>query len=152
MRFAGSENFTVKYHPDFPRVRIKESVPCHTVTVEQLESLGLVTPPEPMPEPLTLFRASSSKSQPPRIWSSYRQALERAPLARNHRGRDRSMADVTWCMTAIDLGFSAEAVAERLLEESEKPRIKGRGYARQTARDAQSEVEKNRQGQGWGRA
>jgi hypothetical protein len=51
-------------------------------------------------------------------------------------------------MTAIDCGFGAEATAERLLEESEKARIKGRGYARQTARNAQSEVEKNRQGRG----
>jgi hypothetical protein len=55
-------------------------------------------------------------------------------------------------MTAIDCGFSAEAVAERLLEESEKARIKGRGYVRQTDRNAQSDVEKNRQGQGRGRA
>jgi hypothetical protein len=62
------------------------------------------------------------------------------------------MADFTWCMTAIDCGFSAEAAAERLLEESEKARVKRRNSARQTARNAQSEVEKNRQGQGWGRA
>jgi hypothetical protein len=52
----------VKYHPDFPRVRIKEFVRGNTVTVDQLESLRLVAPPEPMPEPLTPFRASSSKS------------------------------------------------------------------------------------------
>jgi hypothetical protein len=58
------------------------------------------------------------------------------------------MADFIWCMTAIDWGVSAEAVAERFLEESEKARIKGRGYAIQTARNAQSEVKKNRQGQG----
>jgi hypothetical protein len=50
------------------------------------------------------------------------------------------------------LGFSAEATAERLLEENEKARIKDRNYARQTARNAQREVEKNRQGQGRSRA
>jgi hypothetical protein len=58
------------------------------------------------------------------------------------------MEDFTWCMRVIDWGFSAEAVAERFLEECEKARIKGRGYARQTARNAQSDVEKNRQGRG----
>ena len=132
VRLAGSENFNPKYHPNFPRVAIKESVPGRTVTAEQLESMGLVAPPEPMPEPLTPFRASSSKSRPPRTWSSFQHSLERAPPAKNHKGRDRSTADFTWCMAAIDWGFSAEATAVRLMEESEKARINGRDYARQT--------------------
>jgi hypothetical protein len=55
-------------------------------------------------------------------------------------------------MTAIDWGFSIEAAAEKLMEESAKAREKGKDYALQTARNARLEVEKNRGGQGRGRA
>ena len=108
-----------------------------------------MSPPEPVPEPLIPFRASRKNSL---TWPSYQQTLERAPAAKNHKGRDRSMADFVWCMTAIDWGFSAEATAERLLQESHKARDKGRDYALQTALNARTEVEKNRRGQGRGRA
>jgi RepB DNA-primase from phage plasmid len=150
VRLAGSENFKLKYHPDFPRVAIVESVPGRTVTAEQLESLGLVGAPEPAKEPLLPFRASRNKRL--RTWPSYQQPLEGAPAARNHKGRDRSMADFVWCMTAIDWGFSIEATAEKLLEESAKAHDKGRDYALQTARNAYRKVEKNRAGQGRSRA
>lgn len=151
VRLAGTENFKLRYHPDFPRVAIVEAVPGRTVTAEQLESLGLVAAaPEPVNEPLPPFRASRNNRL--RSWPSYQRALERAPPARNHKGRDRSMADFVWCMTAIDWGFSIEGTAEKLLEESAKARDKGRDYALQTARNAHTEVEKNRAGQGYSRA
>jgi hypothetical protein len=151
VRLAGTENFKVKYHPEFPRVAIVEAVPGRTVTSEQLESLGLVAPPEPAKEPLLPFRAS--RGGRPQNWPSYQRCLDRAPAARHHKGNDRSMADFVWCMTAIDWGgFSIEATAEKLMEESAKAREKGKDYALQTARNARVEVEKNRGGQGRGRA
>jgi hypothetical protein len=96
--------------------------------------------------PLIPFRVSSSRQ--PREWPNYQHSLERAPAARSHTGPDRSMADFVWCMTAIDWGFGVEATAERLFEENSKARDKGRDYALQTARNAHTEVEKNRAGQG----
>jgi hypothetical protein len=61
------------------------------------------------------------------------------------------MADFVWCMTAIDWGFGIEATAEKLMEESGKGREKGRDYALLTARNAATEVEKNRGRQGRGK-
>jgi len=156
VRLAGSENFKVKYYPDFPRVAIVEAVPGRMVTTQQLEGQGLVASPEPVPEALppterhSPFRASRNRRQD--TWPSYEVALHRAPAATNHQGPDRSMADFVWCMTAIDWGFSVEATADKLLEESAKARDKGKDYALVTARNAAAAVEKNRAGQGYLRA
>jgi hypothetical protein len=150
VRLAGSENFKLKYHPDFPRVAIVKAVPGRVVTADQLESLGLVSLPEPAKEPLPPFRAS--RRGRPETWPSYQRCLDGAPAARHHKGPDRSMADFVFCMTAIDWGFGIEATAEKLLEESGRAREKGRDYALVTARNARHEVEKNRGGQGRSRA
>lgn len=147
VRLAGTENFKLKYHPDFPKVAIAEAVPGRVMTAEQLDALGLVSPPEPC----VAFRGSSGKGRP-EIWPSYRVSLDGAPLARHHKGHDRSLADFTWCMTAIDWGHGIEATAERLLLESIRAHQKGRDYALLTARNARREVEKNRGGQGRSRA
>lgn len=149
-RVAGTANYKRKYEPDFPTVRILEATPGRTVTKEQLESLGLVAPPEPARElPAAPFRASRrGRAQ---VWPSYQRCVDGAPGARHHKGNDRSLADFVWCMTAIDWGFSIEATAEKLMEESGKAREKGRDYALLTARNAATTVEKNRGGQGWGR-
>jgi RepB DNA-primase from phage plasmid len=150
VRLAGTENFKIKYDPDFPRVTIVECCPGRMVTKDQLERLGMLSPPDPVKPPLIPFRASGSRQS--KEWPSYQRALERAPAARNHKGPDRSMADFVWCMTSIDWGFGVEATAEKLLEESGKARDRGRDYALQTARNAFTEVEKNRAGQGRNRA
>jgi hypothetical protein len=47
-RLAGTENFKRKYVPDFPVVSIVETHPGRVVTTGQLETLGLVAPPEPV--------------------------------------------------------------------------------------------------------
>jgi hypothetical protein len=146
VRLAGTENFKVKYHPNFPRVAIVEAVPGRTVTTDQLENIGLVSPPEPPMEPLPPFRASPKGR--PETWPSYQVSLAGAPPARSHEGPDRSLADFTWCMTAIDWGFGIEATAERLMQESARAYREGRDYALLTARNARLEVEKNRAGQG----
>lgn len=74
------------------------------------------------------------------------------PPPGHHDGRDRSLTDFVWCMTAIDWGFGVEATADRLWEESGRAREKGHDYALLTARNAHLEVEKNRGGQGRSRA
>jgi hypothetical protein len=47
-------------------------------------------------------------------------------------------------MTAISWGFSVDAVAERLMEESSKARANGKGYAELTARNAAQAVMRRR--------
>jgi hypothetical protein len=54
-------------------------------------------------------------------------------------------------MTAIDWGFSVEATADKLMEESAKARDKGNDYALVTARNAEAAVERNRSRGGQGR-
>ena len=66
----------------------------------------------------------------------------RAPLAHNSDQKDVRRADFTWCMTAIDWGWSVEDTAERLLEESDKTRENGPAYALLTARKAAAAVER----------
>ena len=58
----------------------------------------------------------------------------------------------TWCMTAIDWGWSIEETARKLLEVSEKARecvqLKDEGYPLMTAQNAAAEVERNDQKRG----
>lgn len=149
-RLAGTANYKRKYEPDFPTVGILEATPGRTVTKEQLESLGLVAPYEPASETYVApFRASRRGRV--QVWPSYQRCVDGAPAARHHKGNDRSRADFVWCMTAIDWGFGIEATAEKLMAESGKAQEKGRDYALLTARNAATEVKKNRGGQGRGR-
>jgi hypothetical protein len=48
-RVAGTLNYKRKYEPDFPTVTIQSSAPGRMITPDQLESLGLVAAPEPVP-------------------------------------------------------------------------------------------------------
>jgi len=138
-RIAGSLNFKDKYAPQFPRVAIRAARAGHRTTPAELETLGLVAPPEefaPLPPP----RVSSSNRQ----WPSYAQALDGAPPDSEGQGPDRSRADFVWCMTAITWGFDVDATAERLLEESSKARAAGKGYAAMTVRNAARAVGRRR--------
>ncbi|MGA7315942.1 MAG: hypothetical protein WBX22_18440 [Silvibacterium sp.] len=63
-------------------------------------------------------------------------------------GPDRSMADFTWCMTAIDWGWSIEEAARKLPEVSERSRqrvqqLRDKGYPLITAQNAAAEVARN---------
>lgn len=153
VRLAGTQNFKVKYYLDFPTVAIVEGVPGRIVTTQQLEGQGLVAPAEPAPtappkEPSLPFRVSRNRR--PEIWPSYQRSLDDAPPAKSHPGPDRSHADFVWCMTAIDWGFGVEATADKLMQESARARLKGRGYALVTARNAETAVEHNRSREGQG--
>jgi hypothetical protein len=137
-RVAGSLNFKDKYAPDFPRVMIRAARPGHRTTAAELERLGLVAAPEPLP-PLPPARLAGG-----RVWPSYERALERAPLDSEGQGPDRSRADFAWCMTAIAWGFGIDATAERLIQESSKARTNGKRYAETTARNAALAVRRRR--------
>jgi hypothetical protein len=64
------------------------------------------------------------------------------------------MADFSWCMTAIDWGWSIEDTAVKLVEVSEKARdrvrLKDEGYALITAQNAAAAVERNDRKRGRG--
>lgn len=55
---------------------------------------------------------------------------------------DISRADFTWCRTAIEWGWSAEATASRLMELSSKAKENGEAYAVLTATNAARSVDR----------
>jgi RepB DNA-primase from phage plasmid len=151
-RVAGTTNYKRKYEPDFPMVRISAATPGRFVTKEQVEAMGLVAAPEPEIAPVFASRAQQGKSGQQRtrrekVWPDYARSLAGAPASLQGSGPDRSMADFTWCMTAIDWGWSIEDTAAKLVEVSEKARerarLKDEGYALITAQNAAAAVERN---------
>ena len=144
-KIAGSLNVKTRYAPDYPRVAIRAAQLGRTITIEELERLGLVAPAEqfaPVSPPRTSTPAFSGTTDK---WPSYAMSLDKAPRNRDGNGPDRSRADYWWCFLAIQWGHDIIATADRLMEESRKAREKGRSYAVQTARQAASAVERRRQ-------
>jgi hypothetical protein len=125
-RVAGSVNFNRKYAPDFPTVCILEATPHRTVTETQLEALGLVAGPEAV-----MLRHVPRRASIPRApqWPSYERCLQNAPCARDSDRPDVSRADFTFCLLALDWGWSRAATCQRLLEKSSKARENGPAYA-----------------------
>lgn len=151
-RVAGTTNYKRDHEPDFPMVRVKEAHPGRTVTKEQLESMGLVAAPEPVVDIAATTEVrrtgpSQYRSRTNKKWPDYDITLAGAPRNRAGTDPDRSMADFTWCMTAIDWGWSIEETAKKLPEVSEKAREKVRlrdeGYPLITAQNAAAEVARN---------
>ena len=136
-RIAGSLNFKPGYAPAFPCVEIVHSAPGLVTTRAALESLGILAPPEPVRQ--APLRASLKRPDVRKL-PSYRKCLDGAPLNQAGTGPDRSRADYTWCLTALDWGWSVEDVAAQLLQESPKARERGEDYAMQTARSAAEAV------------
>jgi RepB DNA-primase from phage plasmid len=140
-RIAGSFNFKDEYASNFPRVTITQAQPGRTTTVDELEGMGLLAPPEefaPLPPP-------RPQAVSDRKWPSYAMCLDGAPLNSDGSGPDRSRADYWFCFLAIQWGFGIDETAEQLMIESEKAREYGKGYAHLTARNAKTAVEKRRQ-------
>ena len=83
------------------------------------------------------------------MWPDYARSLAGAPPNLQGTGPDRSMADFSWCMTAIDWGWSIEQTATKLPDVSERAaervRLKDEGYALITAQNAAAAVERGRQ-------
>ncbi len=107
------------------------------------EARGLVAEPEAPRPPRP--RVPHETNQRKRRWPSYQLCVKGAPPIHQGDRPDISKADFTFCMTAIDWGWSVEATAERLLQESTKARENGERYALTTARNAAAAVERRGQ-------
>ena len=138
-RVAGSVNFKRKYAPDFPWVRILQATPHRTVTEAELAALGLVVGPSHSPR-----RASGPRAKQ---WPSYERCLQNAPCARDSDRPDVSRADFTFCLLAMDWGWSMAATYQRLLEKSSKARENGPTYARLTVERAAAAISRTPHGQ-----
>jgi RepB DNA-primase from phage plasmid len=141
-RVSGSRNFKEKYAAlAFPRVETVHANPGRVVTRAELEALGVVAPPEKTAPAAT---HSSRRRPDARGWPSYQCCLEGAPEREPGR-RDRSLADFTFCLLAIDWGWCVEEAAARLLQESSKAQENGEAYALRTARAAARAIEGRRE-------
>jgi len=138
-RISGSLNFKEKYAPKFPLVETVHASPGRIVTRAELEALGMVAPPEkaaPAAIPLSRRRPDA------RGWPNYRRCVENAPPARGGGRPDISRADFTFCLLAIDWGWTVEETAARLMQESGKVQENGEAYALRTARSAVAAIER----------
>jgi hypothetical protein len=150
-RVAGTTNYKRKYGPEFPTIQIGASVPGRICTKAQLEAMGLVAAAEPLPS-VSAFtertqQGRGNRPKAPKVWPDYARSFAGAPPDRQGTGPDRSMADFSWCMTAIDWGWSIEDTALKLPEVSEKAqervRLRDEGYPLITAQNAAAAVERN---------
>lgn len=139
-RVSGSVNFKTKYGPDFPLVTITETNPGHVTTADQLTEAGIAAAREEPQPPKTASRFERRGSRR-LMWPSYEKSLQGAPIA-NSGEPDRSLADFTWCRTAIEWGWSKEATAGQLMEVSTKAEENGQKYAIQTADRAAESVQR----------
>jgi len=116
-RVAGSLNFKRRYAPNFPMVRVLEAAPKRTVTRAELQALGLVAAPDPSPVEPT---GRAYQGRGPKQWPSYERCLQHAPPAHNSDRPDVSRADFTFCLLAIDWGWSVADTCARLLEKKQQ--------------------------------
>ncbi len=149
-RVAGTTNYKRKYEPHFPTVKILDAAPGRIVTQAQLDSHGLLAPPEPAPAVLLLKTPRKhTTSEGERTWPDYQRCVAGAPPAKEGDGPDRSMADFFWCMMAAQRGWSIEETASKLLEVSakaqERARLHDEGYALITAQNAAEAAARGRQ-------
>jgi hypothetical protein len=138
-RVAGSINFKRKYAPDFPTVSLLKATPKHTVTQAELEALSLIAPPDPIIRPGRVSLGGRARQ-----WPSYERCLQNAPRAHGSDHADVSRADFTFCLLAIDWGWSVADTCQRLLEQSSKARENGERYASLTAQRAAAAVNRRR--------
>jgi RepB DNA-primase from phage plasmid len=140
-RVAGSINFKRKYAPCFPTVRLLEGTPQRTVTRAELQALELVAAPDPWAiiRPDTVRSGSHTKS-----WPSYERCLQNTPHAHDSDRADISRADFTFCLIAIDWGWSVHKTCQYLLQKSSKARENGAAYAWLTAQRAAMVVQRRR--------
>lgn len=141
-RISGSRNFKAKYAPCFPTVKLLVCHPGNLVPPSALEKRKLLAPPHPVKSAASGMARSSAKQ---RRWPSYQRCVQAAPSVLGGEDRpDISKADFTWCMIAIDWGWSVTATADRLMEESRKAQENGKHYALRTAQNAAAAVARRR--------
>jgi hypothetical protein len=130
------------------------------MTQEQLETMGPLAAPEAetanSQTAITSRRTGPSdyRSQKSKAWPHYAISLAGAPRNHSGNGPDRSMADFTWSMTAIDWGWPIKETAIKLPEVNEKARERvqmgDEGYPLITAQNGAAEVKKNDRKRGRG--
>jgi hypothetical protein len=145
-RVTGTENFKLKYVPDYPTVTIIHGAPGRVMTPERLEEMGLLAPPEPVQAPA--YKAPDRVSHD-RPWPSYEITLSRTRLKADSTP-DKSLADFNWSMICLTGQKSIEDTIAKLLEVSpcaqERVNRGDRGYPRVTVANAAAAVARN-----WGR-
>jgi hypothetical protein len=105
-----------------------------------LEAIGMVAPREnnvSAPPPARAPRRSGRRG-----WPSYQHCVQNAPPAHGQKRPDISRADFTFCLLAIDWGWSIEQTAARLMQESVKAQENGEAYALRTAQNAAAAIER----------
>jgi hypothetical protein len=138
-RVSGSRNFKARYAPCFPLVQLLVCRPGNLVPRAALEERNLLAPPRPVPP------AASGLAVNQRRWPSYQRCVQGAPSVPGGEDRpDISKADFTWCLIAIDWGWSVPATAARLIQESRKAQENGERYALRTAQNAAAAVARRR--------
>jgi len=140
-RVAGSLNFKRQYAPNFPMVQILDANPQRTVTQGELEALGLVAAPDTVP---VMRPSRGAPDRRFKAWPSYERCLQDAPPRHQGDRPDVSRADFTFCLLAIDWGWSIAETCARLLEKSNKAHENGEGYAWLTAQRAAAAVGRRR--------
>jgi hypothetical protein len=140
-RVAGTENFKVKYGPDYPTVAILQGILGRVMTAKQLEQMELLT----APEPTQAFSHRVSPATGSRSWPDYERCVQGAPMNHGKTGPDISRADFMWALMAAQRGRGIEEIAERLMQLSTKARENGEQYARITAENATAAAAKGRQ-------
>jgi hypothetical protein len=111
------------------------------VTRAELENLGIVADPEQASptEVSNPRRHAAARGRP-----NYQRCVDNAPPAHGEDRPDISRADFTFCLLAIDWGRGIEETAARLMQESGKARENGEAYARRTAMNAATALERRR--------
>jgi RepB DNA-primase from phage plasmid len=141
-RISGSVNFKTKYAPEFPLVTLSQVNAGHVATIAELDAAGIVAPKDEPLQPRSAAHRNLSAGRPTqKKWPSYQMCLDGAPLNQNKTGPDTSLADFTWCRTAIEWGWGVEATATRLHELSAKAK-EWKPYAMLTATKAAESVER----------
>lgn len=134
-RLAGSVNFKRQYAPDFPVVELRKAE-LRVTTQAELETQGLLAPLASSPSrPRELARPNRGR------WPSYERCLQNAPRAHRNDRVDVSRADFTFCLIAIDWGWSIAETVQRLMESSAKAKASGLPYAQLTAQRAATALE-----------
>src|SRR6266849_9520835 len=105
------------------------------------EALGLVAAPDTVP---VMRPSRGAPDRRFKAWPSYERCLQDAPPRHQGDRPDVSRADFTFCLLAIDWGWSIAETCARLLEKSNKAHENGEGYAWLTAQRAAAAVGRRR--------
>lgn len=132
MRWVGSLNCKPERRRadgSFPRVRLVASSFGRYTTEAELESYGLLAPPCDSFSPVKHEKAVDKSV--PRTPPSYERCLQSVRVKENGKP-DRSDADLLFCVTCFDWGFSLAETSALLKRVSGKARVRRDDYVQRT--------------------